>query len=56
MSKTYETDTDPALVELCLNCTREKCSGVCDALREEKRRLAREKKEKSRGGSPSRQN
>lgn len=52
--KAFEDATDPVLVALCLNCIREECPGVCDALKAERRRLYYEKKKKSRGGSPSR--
>ena len=53
MSKIYELETDPALVEFCLNCKNKKCVGNCDALKQEKKRLLNKKKESKRGENES---
>lgn len=44
MGKIYETKTEAALIEFCLNCTRGKCYGGCEALKKEKQRITKNKK------------
>ena len=45
MGKIYDTTTEPALIEFCLNCTRKKCYGACEALKKEKQRITKKQKE-----------
>lgn len=45
MGKMYDTITDPAIIEFCLNCKRKRCIGDCEALKKEKQRIIKKQKE-----------
>lgn len=46
MGTKYQVCTEAAeVVNFCLNCKRKKCHGNCEALKAEKKRILKQKKE-----------
>lgn len=44
MPRKYAQDTDIEVIEFCLNCKKKRCIGDCEALAQEKKRLAKKQK------------